>query len=357
MNLVLTSSHILLPNRTDSETTDEQCIPESVSEINDSAIDSTEDLEIDVEEDLKEEEKEDRLELSFDLMQEEEEPERGHPVDLTEAESSREEDTKVDLNSQDRRDSSSKVTSPASSVTSSSAAAPLICLEVRDSSTESDKTVLFVNTVLDQAAGVVGVGGGGGRATDSLPSTPSIVSQASLPLPEIVVEEPRTPPATSPLTSPATENGGGCVECGGDRGDDSNEEKDVDRSIAVGNGGATVTRRRSPSPKLVMPKASSLPPLSGERKSTASQQTAMRKNPLHLLNSNRHRRSPQLPGVRADVLPAVPALRLLLPQRISPERPALCHRRCWCRLFRRRLHPVAPRQRLCRQVDGIRRDA
>ena len=38
--------------RTDSETTDEQCIPESISEAHDSAIDSTEDIAEEVEDEL-----------------------------------------------------------------------------------------------------------------------------------------------------------------------------------------------------------------------------------------------------------------------------------------------------------------
>ena len=38
--------------RTDSETTDEQCIPESISEAHDSAIDSTEDIAEEVEDEI-----------------------------------------------------------------------------------------------------------------------------------------------------------------------------------------------------------------------------------------------------------------------------------------------------------------
>ncbi len=158
----------------------------------------------------------------------------------------------MDLPFQERRDSSSKTTSPASSVTS--CAAPLICLDVRDSSTESDKTVLSVNTVMDQATGCGA--GGVGRGSDSIPSTPGgIVSQASLPLPEIVVEEPRTPPATSPATSPVSAN----AQIGGE-GNGDGEEKAL-----CGNGGEGKIgmRRRPSSPKVFVPKASSLPPLSG----------------------------------------------------------------------------------------------
>ena len=98
--------------RTDSETTDDQCIPESISEIHDSAIDSTEDND--------------------------------------------EEDLNTVLNTEDEKDqpltASSTVTTPRS-----------ICLEVRDSSTESDKTVLSMATFLDQ---------GSMHTKDSLPSTP-----------------------------------------------------------------------------------------------------------------------------------------------------------------------------------------
>ncbi len=66
--------------RTDSETTDDQCIPESMSEINDSAIDSTEDFDMEVEEELKEEKLD--LDLEMDEDDDEEEPQEEGLVEV-----------------------------------------------------------------------------------------------------------------------------------------------------------------------------------------------------------------------------------------------------------------------------------
>ncbi|XP_059098471.1 mucin-2-like [Tigriopus californicus] len=120
-------------SRTDSETTDEQCIPESISTANDSAIDSQEDINDD--------------EDTF------------NPEGVFE-ESGQMIPTPVSFKSQ----------SPVHG-------SPTTFLEVRDSSTESDKTVLSMVTLVENTS------------KDSLPSTPGLSSQMSLPLPEIVVNE------------------------------------------------------------------------------------------------------------------------------------------------------------------------
>ena len=122
--------------RTDSETTDEQCIPESISEEidnDDSAID----------------------ENSIDI--DDEQPEI--------------EDEEEELASPNDERRLRKL--PGFSVNQ---------MEVRESSTESDKTVLSMSTVLEHK--------------DSLPDTPGLLSQTSLPLPEIVVEEHTSPPSS-----------------------------------------------------------------------------------------------------------------------------------------------------------------
>ena len=256
--------------RTDSETTDEQCIPESVSEINDSAMDSTEDLDEDEEED-DEELKKVKEDVEIELYEEEDEQEEH---DQKEEELS--DAALLDAASASGADASpsslvSTATTtpttvvPASSPSSSGGGgggAPMICLEVRDSSTESDKTVLSVNTVLGRNTNGNGAGGVGGL-TDSLPSTPGFFSsQASLSLPEIVVEEPRTPPATSPVEDLAAPTGGregdgAGVSESGETFNNVCKEKETKTSKDD-----SVTRRPS-SPKLILPKASSLPPLSG----------------------------------------------------------------------------------------------
>ncbi len=175
-----------------------------MSEFNDSAMDSTEDIE---DEELKEEKEEPELVKIVG--------EGGETGDAAKTAEVKPADPPVNID---------QSTTP-----------PMICLEVRDSSTESDKTTLSINTVLDHHRG-------GGTGTDSLPSTPGIVSQASLSLPEIVVEEPRTPPATSPLASP--------------------NEGNKSAAMLPSRRSSQEEAVRPSSPKHFMPKASSLPPLS-----------------------------------------------------------------------------------------------
>lgn len=103
-------------SRTDSETTDEQCLPESISTANDSALDSQEEINDD--------------EDTF------------NPEGVFE-ESGQMIPTPVSFKSQ----------SPAHG-------SPTTLLEVRDSSTESDKTVFSMVTLIENTS------------KDSLPSTP-----------------------------------------------------------------------------------------------------------------------------------------------------------------------------------------
>ena len=55
--------------RTDSETTDEQCIPESISEAHDSAIDSTEDIVEEEDEEILDEVEKDLTKAKIQLQQ------------------------------------------------------------------------------------------------------------------------------------------------------------------------------------------------------------------------------------------------------------------------------------------------
>lgn len=115
----------LLPPRTDSETTDDQCLPESISEVcNDSAIDSTGEEQDGLAEELP----------SSPSIPTNTSSEAGGP--------------------------------PPSLPPGSPKGPPMICLEVRDSSTESDKTVLSMASVLEQ------------HTRDSLPGTPGSTRHA-----------------------------------------------------------------------------------------------------------------------------------------------------------------------------------
>ena len=73
--------------RTDSETTDEQCIPESISEAHDSAIDSTEDI-------VEEEAIESDIEMELEDMETDEKDQSIPPLTL-EVQSSTESDKTV----------------------------------------------------------------------------------------------------------------------------------------------------------------------------------------------------------------------------------------------------------------------